>query len=71
MAGTQPAEVAAVQRDELGLAQTLDDGQDRSVDEADIGVGVALDNFVNAVVVLSYEVLDLEGARDYASRILG
>ena len=54
--------MAAIEGGELGLTEALDDGQDGGVDEADVGVRVAFDDLVDAVVILREEVFNMEVA---------
>ena len=56
VAGTEGGEVTAVEGGELGLVEALDDGEDGSVDEANVGVGVVSTDLENALIVLNREV---------------
>jgi hypothetical protein len=58
VAGPQRAEVAVVERGELGLAEALCDGQDGAVKEADFEVGVGPHQLGRSVVVACGQVLD-------------
>ena len=61
-AGLQRAEVAPVEGRELRLVEPFGDGEDGGVDEADVGVGVAVAAFADTTVVGGHEVFDLERA---------
>ncbi len=55
-------EVAAVERRDLGFIQSFDDGQDGSVHEADVRIGVTVADVADSPIVLTKHVLDGEGA---------
>jgi hypothetical protein len=59
---TDGAEVAVVEGGELRFVEALDDSHDGGVDEADIGVGVAIAELADAELVLGQEVFDAEEA---------
>jgi hypothetical protein len=52
MARTKEAEVPTIQRSQFRFTHALHDGQDRGVDEADVGVHVAAAEVANAWVLL-------------------
>ena len=58
VAGPQQAEVAAVERRQLGLVHPLHDRQDGGVDEADVGVRVSVAQVADATVIRRHQVLD-------------
>ena len=62
VAWAQEREVAAIQRRELGLAQSLDECEHRGVDESDVGVGIAVAQLAHSHVVGRLEVSDPIGA---------
>jgi len=62
VARTHRAEVASVERCEFRFAQTLDDGEDCRIDEADAEVGVCGHELGHPVVVGAEERLHLECA---------
>ncbi len=54
-----------IERRQLRLVQSLDYGQDRSVDEADICIRALVTYIPNPAVVLREEILDEISAADY------
>ena len=61
MTRPQDREMPTVERRELRFAQPLHDGENRGIDEADVGIGVAIDQFAHAPVVGRREVFDCIG----------
>lgn len=59
------AEMAAIQGGDLALTETLDNRQDRSVDEAESEVRVGRGQLLDPFVVTRLEILDLESAPTY------
>ena len=58
MPGTQDAEVATIERGELRLVHSFDDGQHGRIDEADVRVRVAIAELPDAHVVRGLQVSD-------------
>ena len=56
--------MALVQGSQLGLVEPLDDGEDRRIDEPNVGIGVLITDFADASIILGLEVLDAIGAGD-------
>ncbi len=54
--------MAVVQGGELGLAEPLDDGQNRCIDEPDVGVGVLSAQLPHTNVIVPQQILDHVGA---------
>lgn len=50
--------MAAIEGGELRLVQSLDDGQNRRVDESDVGIRVTFANLPNSPVITREQLLD-------------
>ncbi len=62
MPGTQEAEMAVIERCQLGFVEAFDDGEDGGVDKADVRVGTPITEVSDARVILGHQVVDEVGA---------
>lgn len=60
MPWSEHAEVPVVERRQLRLAKPFDDREDGGVDEADVGIGVAITQLTDSPVVLRQQILDVK-----------
>jgi len=58
VAGPEEAKLAAVQRRDLGLVQSLDDRQNCRVDESEVGIGIPIANLADPTIILRHQVLN-------------
>ena len=66
VAGAQQSEMPPVQGGQLSLPQTFRNGEHRSVDKADVRIGVSIANLVYARGVVGLQVDDADGSGDDA-----
>ena len=62
VARTEQRKVAAIKRCQLGLPQSLDNGQNRRIHEADVCVGVPVAELADPNVISPHELLNRVGA---------